>query len=465
MKNTADIFNPNESGEGMSFTLRDLVSILFKHRRIILVCWAVVSVLVVIGMLSLPSTYIAEGKLLIKTEQQGNPSIFSGVAAYREPHESDPVNRKLETEMELLATRELSERVVRKLDLQYGQVYHKPLTVLLRPVGDLLDWVKVNIFGYPEDQDTYGFKGTVKEFNASFVVQPLKSKSAETTSNVIQVALKSPSADISQRALQVLLDEYVQLTVEQNEKQARDAYALVEQNLRLAAKELEKAREQQRKFIGERGSSLSTRYIGPASVENTSGTQGDGVTANSLQTAVGAMRSRLTLMELRLMELRQLYTDDNENVRLVESSVAALKQRIENELKATADSEKTLAGIDLEVKAAEQQYVDLRRKLDQIGLFIKLNPAQAYNRQIAEPPLRPKSSEWKKSLLVAILGSLGGLMLGLGFAGYREYSDHRLNSAEAIEAHLGLPTLAVIGQLDASELGAAMPTDARGRAA
>jgi len=47
-------------------------------------------------------------------------------------------------------------------------------------------------------------------------------------------------------------------------------------------------------------------------------------------------------------------------------------------------------------------------------------------------------------------------MLGLGFAGYREYSDHRLNSAEAVYVHLGLPTLAVIDQYDEGELKSAM---------
>ena len=47
-------------------------------------------------------------------------------------------------------------------------------------------------------------------------------------------------------------------------------------------------------------------------------------------------------------------------------------------------------------------------------------------------------------------------MLGLGVAGYREYSDHRLNTDEAIEAHLGLKALAVVALLDEAELHAAL---------
>ena len=458
MNNNFEIFSPTDSAEGPAFTFRDLVSILFKHRRVILVCFSIVTILVSLGMMMLPPTYVAEGKVLVNTEQQGNPSIFSGVAAYREPQTSDPVNRKLETEMEVISTRELSERVVRKLDLQYAQVYHKPLTHLLRPVSDTIDWIKVHIFGYPEDPDAYGFKGTVNAFNNSFIVQPLKSKSAETTSNVIQISLMATDAKSAQTALQSLLEEFVGLTVEQNEKLAREAYGLVEQNLQQAAAELESIREQKRKFIAEKGATLSSRYAGaiPVPLENNKSGDITSNVTNGALTTMGTLRTRLVQSEIRLMELRQIYTDNNENVTLMEGEINTLKKRIEYELKATAENEKTLDTIDLEAKAVEQQYVDLRRKLEQIGLFLKLNPAQAYNRQIAEPPLLPKSSEWKKSLLVTILGSIGGLMLGLGVAGYREYSDHRLNTDEAIEAHLGLKALAVVALLDEAELHAAL---------
>lgn len=457
MKNNFDTFNPANHSAEPTFTFRDLVSILFKHNRIILACFVVVTVLVSTAMVVLPPTYVAEGKVLVKTEQQGNPSIFSGVAAYREPAESDPVNRKLETEMELIATRELSERVVRKLNMRYEQVYHKPLIHLLRPAADAVDWVKVHLLGYPADPDTYGFNGTVKAFNASFTVQPLKSKSAETTSNVILIVLKATDPQTAQAALQSLLEEYVVLVVEQNEKQSREAYAVVEQNLQLAEKDLEGAREQQRKFIAEKGTTLSSRFAGPvASASANAKEELVGNVTNGAPTTIWILRTRLVQSELKLAELRQIYTDDNENVRLMEATVAATRQRIESELKVTAGNEKILAGMDLEIKAAEQKYVDLRRKLEQIALFLKLSPAQTYNRQIAEPPLLPKSSEWKKSVLVALLGSLAGLMLGLGVAGYREYSDHRLNSGEAVEAHLGLRSLAVVSQLDEAGLHAAL---------
>ncbi len=464
MKNDFDLFGPPDAAEGQAFTFRDLVSVLFKHRWIILVCFVVVTLLVAVGLAMLPPTYVAEGKVLVKTEQQGNPSIFSGIAAYREPRDSDPVNRKLETEMEVLATRELSERVVRKLNLQYGQVYHKPLTHLLRPVADLVDWAKVHLLGYPEDLDAYGFKGTVKEFNASFVVQPLKSKSAETTSNMIQIQLKAPDGPTAQTALQHLLDEFVVLSVEQNERLARDAHELVEKDLGLAARELEKAREEQRKFIVERGATLSSRYTGatPLAPTNAKDEMTGNVTVGA-PTAVGAMRSRLVQSELRLIELRQIFTDEDDNVKLMEATISTIKRRIESELRATAESEKTLAALDLDIKSAELKYVDIRRKLEQIALFLKLSPAQTYNRQIAEPPLLPRSSEWKKSVLAGVLGAIGGLMLGLGIAGYREYSDHRLGTAEAVERHLGLVPLAVVAHLDQDELRIAMDPGAATR--
>ena len=472
MTNDFEVFTPASSVDGPAFTSRDVVSSLFKHRRIILTCFLVVTLLITLGMLALPPTYTAEGKVLVNTEQQGNPSIFSGVAAYREQIEADPVNRKLETEMELITTREISERVVRDLHLNYSQVYHKPLTVLLRPAADLIDRFKVEVLGRPEDPDIYGFRGTVKEFNAGIAVEPLKSKSAETTSNMIHITLKAADPHTAQTALQSLLEQYVGQTVEEGGKLERAAYDIVDQNLKIAAKDLETIREKRREFLSKEGANLSaasadissapdsTDFGAPSDLSSTPqspgvsgapGTADESSTSGGLAT-IGSLRARLVQAELKLENMRRVYTDESENVRTLNAEIGALKERIEAELATMASSDKTMATLDLEAKAAEQEYVDLRRKLEQISLFLKLNPAQSYNRQISEPPLLPKTSEWKKNLLVTLLGSLGGLMLGLGVAGFREYTDHRLSSAWAVEAHLGLKALAVISQLSEREL-------------
>lgn len=453
MSNDSYLLDPGQADERLAFTTRDLVSMLFKHRRTILLCFVLVAVLMAAGIWSLPPSYITTGKVLVKTEQQGNPSFFSGIAAYREPWESDPVNRKIETEMEMLATRGLSERVVKRLGLTYDQIYHKPLTHLLRPLGDAYDWLLTNVFGFPEDDDKYGFKGTVKEFNKSFTVEPLKSKSADTTSNMILVTLRATDPEVAQRALQTLLEEYVSLAMEQNLKLGQAAYDLVEQNMVTAQRELDAAKEREREFIAENGATLTSRF-GYSSPGRTgeAAEKYPGLSKAGEQSTVGALRAHLIDMELQMIELRNVFTDNAENVKLQERAIGELKQRIDREIRRTAENEKTLAGLDLNVRTAEAQYIDLRRKLGQIALYLQLNPAEASNRLISEPPLPPKSSEWKKSLLVTILGSLAGLMVGLGIAGYREYSDHRLATPEAVEHYLGLKALLVVPMQEESAL-------------
>lgn len=455
MSNDSHLLEFEHSRDRLAFTTRDFVSILFKHRRVILLTFCVVGVLTAAGVWSLPQTYLAEGKVLVKTEQQGNPSFFSGIAAYREPWESDPVNRKIETEMEMLATRSLSERVVRKLGLTYDQVYHKPLTHYLRPLADAYDWVREKVFGNPQDEDKYGFKGTVKEFNKSFTVEPLKSKSADTTSNMILVTLKATDPSVARESLQTLLEEYVNLTVEQNRKLGLEAHALVERNMLSAEKELEAAKERERAFIAENGTMLATRFGGGRGRNSSDAALKEkfpGLSKAAEQSTVGALRSHMIDMELQLIELRSVFTDSSENVRLQERSIAELKRRIDIELRRTAENEKVLAALDLNVRTAEAHYIDLRRKLEQIALYLQLNPAEASNRMITEPPLQPKSSEWKKSLLVTALGAMAGLLLGLGIAGYREYSDHRLSTPEAVEHYLGLKALMVVPMQDENEL-------------
>lgn len=427
-----------------TFTVRDFVRVLFKHKLLIAFVAVLVTASVAAGLLYLPPVYEAEAKLLVRTEQLGNLSVFSGIAAYREPHESDPVPRKLETEMEVLTTRELSERVVDRLGLSWHDANHKPLNFMLRPVAEVYDRLLAKWFGVPVDPDQYGREATVKAFNESIVVAPTKSRSSETTSNVIKVQIRASKADVAQKGLQTLLDEYVGYSVEQSRRIGEAAVALVSDRLRAARTELASAEGGLRRFLAERGDTLTSRSA--AANRNPAAAAGDGmVTPGSADPSRAVtLQMRLVDYELRLLEMQQTFTDRAENVRLLQQTIGDLRARVKAEQRVSANSDSTLATLQRGVRAAEQHVLLLQDKHDQLAAYLALSATEVDSRKVTEPALRPRSSEWKSKLAVGVMGAIAGIALGLGLAGYREYSDPRLQSAAAAERYLHMQVLAVI---------------------
>ena len=472
MSDQALIFQGERDGAAQLFTMRDFLRLLFKHKQAILTSFIGVSVLVAGGLLYLPATYVSEGKILVRTEQQGTPSFFSGIAAYREPLESDPVNRKLETEMELLGTRSLAERVVERLAVKYDQVYHPPYVHAIDRLGDAYDWAAVKLFGAPVDPEKRGFKATVMALRRSMSVEPMKTKSADTTSNVVQVKFRATNAELARDALDALLLEYSSFNSEHDQKIGRAARQLIASEAAEAQAAVDDAQEKLRSFLASKGGALAGRFALPSlrmsklrddpfppdadSLARAGSPRADILMSPGEETTIGRLKARLVDMELRLIDLRQTFTDETENVRLLKQSIAEIRKRVDAEIAASASGEATLATLERTLKAAEQHYLELDRKLLQIDLFLRLGPAETANRVITESPLLPQSSEWRKSMLVGILGSIAGLLLGLGIAGYREYADSRLQTAEDVERFLGLKALTVVDCLDSAEMSAAL---------
>jgi uncharacterized protein involved in exopolysaccharide biosynthesis len=461
-----ELFPGDSERAEKSFTARDFFHIIFKHKGVILFTFISVTLVVALSLIYLPPTYVVQAKVLVKTEQQGNPSFFSGIAAYREQRDSDPVNRKIETEMELLTTRSLAEAVVRKTNLRYDQVYHKPYVHLLNLLADTYYKAKQSLFGTGPTKDRYGFKATVDQFSDSFTVAPVKSKSAETNSNVIEVQLKAADPLLAQVAVQALLEQYLNYSIDLNQKSGAEAYKIVEQNTRDAMAKVEEAQNNMRQFLMKRGTDQALPYMASGDVPAANAAAGvpsqgsDTVSTPGDNTSVSVLKSRLIDMELRLVELKQSYSNGSSNVVVAEQAVAQLKKRIQDEVLRNADYQTTYAQLDREQKSAEQFYLELKRKLDQISLFLKMNPYEVDNRVITEPPLYPESSQWKKDLAIGALASLLGLILGLGIAGYREYSDHTLQTPEDVKRYLGLDTLATVHLAEAKEMAQAVgPND------
>ena len=434
-----------------TFTKRDAARVVFSHKQIILFCFVAATVLVSVGLFALPMTYESAGKVLVKTEEQGRTEFFSGVAAYRERYESDPVNRRIETEMELVEAHPLSEAVVAELGLTYDQVYHKPLTHILGPVADLFDWTKSTIFRRPIDPEKRGFRDTVEEFNKSIAVHPLRSKSADTNSNIIAVTLKSPDPDIARDALAKLLDNYVRFDTRINAEAGQTAYEIVERDLELAKEEVAHAEDQLHRFLVEHSVAKGVSD-GSATAPGRDEAATRAITSPRDEKSTQLLKARLVELEAELVDASQVYVEDTEKIRTLRQAIDDLKDRIDRETTRGADNEVQLRYLERELRTAELRHNALVQKLQQISLFLEMNESSVANRVVIEPPMRPKSSDIKKRIVLAIIGSFGGLLLGLTIAGFREYTDPRLRTKDEAVRELNLDILAALPEMDEGQI-------------
>lgn len=467
MKTLTPIFEEHDEDRYGTFTRRDLIRLLFKHKGIIFASFAAVTAIVVSVLWYLPATYEFSGRVLVMIEQEGRPNFFTGVAAYLARRDTDPVQRKIETEMELVDSRAIAAQVVRRLNLHYSEVYHKPYVHLMdlaeRYLGPALEGL-----GVLKSPQKRGFDDTVDALIKSITVEPVKSKSANTNSNIIKVTLRSPDPQLGRRELDALLEAYTRFQPALQQTAGQRAQTLVRNNMDESYQQVLKAQKRLRTFLANHGpvagsgmtggilpnpAALSVGAdLGPSSARKRGGQKQDGfrydeqsvLTSPGDETAVSMMKTRLVAMELKLLDMQQDFGHDNEAVNKLKKSIALLKPRLKKEMDAYAADQITQISLERDLHADENKYLELKKRLSQIQLFLEMNAGQAGNRVVVASPVTPDSSDWKKRVLVGSLGSVGGLFLGFLLAGIREYSDHLLDSKERVQRSLHMPVLATI---------------------
>ena len=448
-KAEAELFAPARSGERelAGFGLRDGLQLLFKHFGLIVGSAVLVTALVWGGVAMQPSVYEGAAQVWVKTEQQAVPSFLSGMAAYRDTVMPDPVNRKLETEMALLLSRDSAARVIDRLGVRPEQLQRPPLDVVgerLAPVSAKLRQVFTGrAAALPSvDGQAAQRQALVEAFLRSFSVEPQHSKGADTTSNILEIRFSAADADLVPRAIQAMIDEYLQLAARQNRRLGETTFALLETKADEARRDLADSERQLLHFMASQGDRSSrSRTTGSRSE--------DGGALPGSTSVVGAMKSQAVDLQRRLDELKQIYTEEASNVRSLSGSITALEGRIRSEVRANAEADAQLSLLERQRGLAQERFVELQKRLDQIDLYLKVNPMEADSRVVTQSPSRPIKPETKKRLVVMLLGPIGGLLLGLALAGLREMLDRRLQSPDDLMRLLGIETLAALPDVPA----------------
>ena len=155
------------------------------------------------------------------------------------------------------------------------------------------------------------------------------------------------------------------------------------------------------------------------------------------------------------VQMQQLRKDKDARVAQIEESLRAeyrQLQRKEQELRATIEEHKGRAA-DQSLKLTE--FESLKKQADSAAglysvLLQKLNETniaasiQNNNVRQLDPAVVPTTPVWPRKRQIALVGLLGGMLLGAGFVLLRDALDNTLKDADDVERHLHLELLASI---------------------
>jgi len=425
------LFEIDKHDQFKSYSLKDLLALCFKHKKLIISVFVMVAVCVNVMLFYIPSVYTITAKVLIRTETQGTPTFFADVVPVKERVASDPVKRIIETEMQMVERREVAEQVVRDLSLKWGEVYHKPLVHIFEPVGTYFIDPIMNLLGFERDPRKNGFDDTVKALLESISVAPEISKSADTSSNIFVVSLKSPVAVLGRDVLSKILDVYREYEVRVMRKAAEDAQSIVNNKVKESNVALSVAQMNLEVFLRNKK--------GRANVASA-----NLLTSSNNRSVIQVIEEQIIRLEFELSTLSDRYKSGDDNVRHIKRLIEKLRVRLHREMELFSRNHADLLALERDLQQAEAIYLKLKERLSEIELFIDMNEQNINSKEILESPLVPRESSWKKDILLGVFGSIIGLIFGVMFAGIREYFDQGIRDDTDIAKFLGIEMLGKI---------------------
>jgi uncharacterized protein involved in exopolysaccharide biosynthesis len=503
-----DQYHRNYEGPRTSSpTLRDLLAVVFRHRRLVVSCFLAILLGTILSLLILPKQYEGEMKILVRRERT-DPVITSEAAAFQ-PVSLNVTEEELNSEVELLKSQDLLEKVVIACGLQ-------------RAVTPSL-WASLSTA--VEAQGRSPAAGA--DENVPKAVRALaKRLQVETVkkTNLIAVTYRSPDPQLAARVLSTLATFYLEKHVTVHRppgafdffKQEADQYriGLVAAEGRLAAYgrdrgvvaaglEKELAVHKLTEFQGtlqETQAAIAETKQRIRALERQAESVPHRLTTEIRKSDNGILlewlQSTLLQQELKRTELLAKYDPSYRLVQEIETQIAQTRSAIataqnhplreeitdqdktydwlNGELaKARADLEglearaAAVAGIvrayrqnasqldgdemaqqDLvrEAKAAQDNYLLYLRKAEESRIADALDQKRIVNVAIAEAatvPGLPSNPPWPATLLV---GALLGILVGLAAAFVADYLDPTIRTPDELEEVLNVPVLSAMAK-------------------
>ncbi|MFT3807399.1 GumC family protein [Arenimonas sp.] len=494
-----ELRSPENTEQDDEINLLDYWRILVKRR------WTVIATLAMVLIIALVKTLLTT-PIYRSTSivQIDNDTLRVVKVEGIEPMGYDP--NFLETQIGLLNSRALAQRVVKQMGLpQSGELSRlwpasnwQRLTALVRGAPDAEDAATASAAAQaPVKEDPAAVNAIAASFQGGISVSPVGQ------SRLVRINYDSPDADFSRRAANAIAEAFVANNLDRRFGSATYAKGYLEERLKEMKAKLEESERQLVAFAqkeqivsagGENGASLTEQNLGAlnsayATVKaeriraESRWRQAQSLRGSGLQAAAGEdpmiktlQESRAKLMleyqdKLRLYKpgyplMQQLKAQIDEINQQIVAEEANIRSGIQAEYQAALQQEKMLEaqlsqskGEVLDVQGRSIQYNIFKREVDtnrqlydallqrykEVGVAGGVSANNIAVVDLAEPGYKVLPDMSRNLTMAAMAGLLLGALLAFGF----EYLDDTVKRPEDIEKKLGLPVLGAIPQLKA----------------
>jgi uncharacterized protein involved in exopolysaccharide biosynthesis len=494
-----------EGAKALSPTLRDLLAIVFRHRRLAINSFLGILLGTVLFVWAVPKQYEAQMKILVKRER--TDPVITSEANTPLQFSTNVTEEDLNSEVELLKSRDLLEKVVVACGLQCAQT--NSLWASLSQAAKAHDTS-------PAAGRDERIQKAVRTLEKGVRVEPLRK------TNLIAVTYKSTDPELAAQVLVTLVNLYLEKHVtvhrppgafdffKQEAEQYRDGLASAEARLAAFGRnngvvsaqlekdltvrkltEFESGLEETQAAIAETRQRIQALEQQAASTPPRRITQ---VRKSDNGQLLQQLHSTLLTLELKRTELLSKFDPSYRPVREVEAELtqtrsaiaAAENQPLRDE---TTDQDQTsewlkselvkarteLAALEAraaatqrivrayrqnasqldgeemvqqdlirDAKAADENYSLYLRKQEEARISDALDEKRIVNVAIAEAatvPALPSSPSW---LLTLLEGSLLATLVGLGSAFVADYLDPTIRTPDELEQVLNVPVLSAM---------------------
>jgi uncharacterized protein involved in exopolysaccharide biosynthesis len=489
--------NSTKNAGAFAFTLRDVLAVAFRHKRVLTLCFGGVLLGTLLTIALMPAQYVAETKILVKRERV-DPVVSPEQSMPVQAHD-EVTEEQLNSEVALIESDDVLRQVVVSCRLQQ----HKSVS----------GW----LFPRTEDQN---IAKAVERLQSSLKVEPIRK------SDLISISYSSTDPKLAAKVLSSLANGYIQKHLEVHRPPGQVKF--FEQETELYRQDLDRAENQLRQFAQEKGgvapllarditlqklndfnaSLQQTRADMAATaqrihdLEKQSGSTPDRLTTQVREsddaTVLQQLKSALLTLELKRTELLTKYQPTYRLVQEVDKEIADTRASIADEqskplrdkvtdqnptfgwigtelAKAKADysgmqareaatqaivtmyqenarqlEEKDLTQRDLArtAKADEDNYLLYLHKREEARMADALDEQRILNVSIIENPAVPSlptGDRWRYGLVGILLAAT----LSAGVVFTMEYLDPSLRTPSEVLSELNIPVLAAVPQRNA----------------
>jgi uncharacterized protein involved in exopolysaccharide biosynthesis len=480
--------------QNQASSLRDFLTVLFKHRNAILIIFFAIVVTVTIYSFLLPPTYEAKSSLLLKFGREYIYRSEIGERGSSDMRPLIPLNQEevINSEIQILTSRDLIDKVIQTIKVEniYPEMIENTSTTVTPTEAAILKFEKqLSVEGIRKSsviEVSFQHKDPhIAAKAVNLLVDLLKEKHLQVYSDPKSSFLEQQLLAYDQR----LKDSQNQLEAF---KQKYQVFSLEEQRTLLLKQRTEldtsfKTSQNQIREFQNKLSSLKTQMRAVSKDVPL-------YTETERYKIIDDAKAQLLSLQLKEQELLQKY---NENTALVinvrkeikivqdfikkqeedltgkvrtgqntvyqnveeemirtqaeissqEGKSATLREQIaqlDREMQTLDLRENDLQNLKRELAANEKNYKTYLEKVEEALISDNLNRQKMANIsviQAAAVPVRPIKP--KKKLNIA-LGIILGAVSGLGFAFFSEYASESLSTPEGVERHLGLPVLSTV---------------------